>query len=227
VDHFVAISHEVAGRIRKHYRRPSEVIYPPVDVARFTPRPEGPDDFYLVVSRLVGYKRVDLAVRAATRLGRRLVVVGAGPELARLRAMAGPTVEFRGRLPDAEVAELYARCRALLFPGLEDFGITPVEAQASGRPVVAFGRGGATETVLDGETGVHFEAQEVDSVAEAMLRLEAIDPDPAACRRNAEGFAPEVFRSQLLGALEREVAALRVGSGVRHTAQLTGARAER
>jgi len=208
VDHFVAISHEVAGRIRKHYRRAAEVVYPPVDVARFTPRAEGPDDFYLVVSRLVGYKRVDLAVQAATRLGRRLVVVGAGPELARLRAMAGPTVEFRGRLPDTEVAELYSRCRAFLFPGLEDFGITPVEVQAAGRPVVAFGRGGATETVVNGETGVLFEAQTVDSIAEAILRLEAAEWDSAACRRNAERFAPEHFRAGILRAIGEQRAVL-------------------
>ena len=136
VDHFVAISNEVSGRIAHHYRRDSEVIYPPVDVERVRPNGRPPEDFLLVVSALVGYKRVDLAIEAANRLRRRLVVVGDGPQRARLQALAGPTVEFRGRLDDAEIADLYARCRAFVFPGLEDFGITPVEAQAAGSPVI-------------------------------------------------------------------------------------------
>jgi glycosyltransferase involved in cell wall biosynthesis len=213
VDHFVAISHEVAGRIRKHYRRDAEVIYPPVDVDRFTPSTSLPEDFYLVVSRLVGYKRVDLAVQAATRLGRSLVVVGDGPERRRLEAMAGPTVKFLGRLGDPEVAGLYSRCRALLFPGLEDFGITPVEAQASGRPVVAFAAGGATETVVDGVTGVLFEEQTVDSLAEAMLALERGHFSPATCRRNAERFDAREFRQRLRATVEREVQAARRPAG--------------
>jgi glycosyltransferase involved in cell wall biosynthesis len=215
VDHFVGISHEVAGRIRKHYRRDAEVIYPPVDLERFTPRPDG-EDFYLVVSRLVGYKRVDLAVRAATRLGRRLVVVGAGPELARLRAEAGPTVEFRGRLPDEEVAELYARCRAFLFPGLEDFGIAPVEAQAAGRPVIAFGRGGAAETVVHGVTGVLFEEQSVDALVEAILQFEMSAFDPWACRSNAERFGAGQFRRQIAEAIDVQLR--RVRPATRHGA---------
>lgn len=208
VDHFVANSHEVAGRIRKHYRRDSEVIHPPVDVERFTPRAE-PDDFYLVASRLVGYKRVDLAVRAATRLGRRLVVVGFGPETARLRAMAGPTVEFRGRVSDAEVAGLLARCRALLFPGLEDFGITPVECQAAGRPVIAYGRGGILDTVADGVTGLFFEEQSEEALVEAILAFEARTWDPALCRRNAERFGADEFRRRMRATVERETALAR------------------
>lgn len=208
VDHFVANSHEVAGRIRKHYRRDSEVIHPPVDVERFTPRPE-PDDFYLVASRLVGYKRVDLAVAAATRLGRRLVVVGSGPETRRLQGMAGPTVEFRGHLSDAEVAGLLARCRALLFPGLEDFGITPVECQAAGRPVIAFGRGGVLDTVADGVTGLLFEEQSVDALAQAIVDFEGRAWDPALCRRNAERFGAGEFRRRMRTVVEREMARVR------------------
>ena len=204
VDHFVANSREVAGRIRRHYRRDAEVIYPPVDVDRIRPSGEPPEDFYLVVSRLVGYKRVDLAVEAATRLGRRLVVVGRGPEMKRLSALAGPTVELRGWASDEEVASLYARCRAFLFPGFEDFGMSPVEAQAAGRPVVAYGRGGALETVVDGSTGVLFDEQTVDSLCDAILRLERMELDPAVCRRNAQRFSPAEFRRRMLAMVERE-----------------------
>ena len=205
VDHFVAISHEVAGRIRRHYRRASDVVYPPVDTDRIVPNGRSPEDFLLVVSRLVGYKRVDLAVQAATRLGRRLVVVGDGPERRRLEAMAGPTVEFLGRRGDAEIADLYARCRAFVFPGHEDFGITPVEAQAARRPVIAYGRGGATETVVDGVTGVFFEEQTVDALAEAIQRFDRSAFDPKRCRANAVRFDREEFRTRLLRVIDEQL----------------------
>jgi glycosyltransferase involved in cell wall biosynthesis len=203
VDHFVAISEEVARRIWRHYRRDSEVIYPPVDLDRFAPRATAAEDFYLVVSRLVPYKRVDLAVGAANRLGRRLVVVGDGPEMKRLVVGAGPTVEFRGHLTDPEIADLMARCRALLFPGLEDFGIAPVEAQAAGRPVIAYGRGAALETVLQGSTGLFFDEQTVESLADAMVELERRSFDGQACRSNAERFSAEQFRARLLRTVSR------------------------
>ena len=215
VDHFVAISHEVARRVKRHYRRDAEVIYPPVDVERFTPSGRAPEEFYLVVSRLVGYKRIDLAIEAANRLGRRLLVVGEGPARRKLEALAGPTVEFLGHRSDEEVAELLASCRAFLFPGWEDFGIAPVEAQAAGRPVVAFGRGGATETVVDGTTGVFFEEQTVDSLVDAMRRLESRDFDPTACRRNAERFGGEEFRYRLLESVGRQISDGRVEVPVR------------
>ena len=147
VSHFVAISKHIADRIRRAYDRPSDVMYPPVDVQRFEIA-DGGGDYYLVVGALVPYKRVDLAVAAATRLGRRLLVVGTGPEEARLRALAGPTVTFLGWRSDAEVAGLYARCRALLFPAVEDFGIVPLEAAAAGRPTIALAAGGALETMV-------------------------------------------------------------------------------
>lgn len=206
VDHFVANSREVAGRIRRHYRRDSEIIHPPVDVQRIVPSGRDSEDFYLVVSRLVAYKRVDLAVEAANRLGLRLIVVGRGPEQKRLRSLAGSTVEFRGAASDAEVAELYRRCRAVLFPGLEDFGIVPVEAQAAGRPVVAFGRGGALDSVIDGVTGVLFPEQTADGLADAIRQLERAPVDPAACRANAERFGAEQFRHRIRTAIEREMA---------------------
>lgn len=207
VDHFVAISHEVAARVRRHYRREAEVIYPPVDVGRIRPNGLPPEDFYLIVSRLVPYKRVDLAVQAATRLGRRLLVVGEGPGRRALEAAAGPTVEFLGRRSDEEIAGLYARCRAFLFPGFEDFGITPVEAQAAGRPVIAYGRGGATETVADGVTGVLFEEQSVVALSEAMLRFERMVFDPAMCRRNAQRFDSQEFRRGIQRMVERQTGA--------------------
>ena len=203
VHHFVANSRFVADRIRRVYGRDADVIYPPVDVSRFRVD-ETAGDYYLVVSALTPYKRVDLAVEACTRLGRRLVVVGSGPEERRLRALAGPTVEMLGWRDDARIAELYAGCRALLFPPLEDFGITPLEAMASGRPVIAFGRGGARETVVppgEGEapTGLFFERQTVEALVEAILRFEASAQlfEPKALRRRAEAFDRPLFRERI------------------------------
>jgi len=203
VDHFVAISDEVASRIGRHYGRSAEVVYPPVDVDAFAPSGREPGDYYLVVSRLVAYKRIDLAIAAANRLGRRLIVVGDGPERKRLAALAGPTVELRGWRSDEEIRELYAGCRAFVFPAFDDFGIAPVEAQAAGRPVIAFGRGGATETVVRGKTGVFFDAQEVAAVIEAMLTLEREEFDPRDCRRNAERFDRRAFRRGLRASIDR------------------------
>lgn len=206
VDHFVAISEEVRGRIQKHYRREADVVYPPVDVERITPNGLPPEDFYLVVSRLVPYKRVDLAVQAATRMGRPLKVVGQGPELKRLRAMAGPSVEFLGWRSDDAIVELYQRCRAFIFPGFEDFGITPVEAQAAGRPVIAYARGGALETVVDGVTGVHFAEQTVESLSDAIRRFERSPYNAQRCRKNATRFSTEAFRTGITTLLSHRLA---------------------
>ena len=206
VDHFVAISREIATRIRRHYGREAEVIYPPVDVDGITPNASAPEDFYLIVSRLVPYKRIDLAIAAANALRRRLVIVGDGSERKRLEALAGPTVEFLGRRSDDEIAQLYARCRAFLFPGLEDFGIAPVEAQAAGRPVIAYGAGGALETVLDGRTGVLFTDRTPAGMAEAIRRFEAGSFDPAVCRQNAERFSAAHFRARLRRTIDQQLA---------------------
>jgi glycosyltransferase involved in cell wall biosynthesis len=204
VDRFVAISRHVAARIDRYYGRTAEVIYPPVDVQRFEVADGAGEDFYLVVSALVPYKRLDLAVQAAKRLGRRLLVVGSGPEERRLRALAGPGVEFLGRRSDPEIAELYGRCRAVLFPGLEDFGIVPLEAMASGRPVIAFAAGGALETVVPpgGEaapTGLFFQTQTVDGLADAMRALEdgAVTFEPKALRARAEEFDRPRFKERV------------------------------
>jgi glycosyltransferase involved in cell wall biosynthesis len=204
VDRFLAISQAVAARIRKYYRRDAEVIYPPVAVDRFTPRP-APDDppFYLIVSRLIPYKRVDLAVEAFNRLGWRLKIVGDGRDRAALQARARPNVEFLGRLPEKAVADLMARCQAFLFPGLEDFGIAPVEAQAAGRPVVAYAGGGALDTVLDGQTGVLFTSQSADTLADAVRRCADLAFDPLAIRAHAERFSALRFHRELTDYVER------------------------
>lgn len=201
VDHFVAISSAVQHRIARYYRRDSVIIYPPVETERFTPV-RGSDDYYLIVSRLIGYKRVDLAVEAATRLGRRLLVAGEGRDRARLEAKAGPTVEFLGRVDGADLPDLMARCKAFLFPGLEDFGIAPVEAQAAGRPVVAFRGGGALDTVIEGQTGVFFDMPSAEALGEAIERFEGMSFDSGACRANAERFAVSVFREKLAAYVE-------------------------
>jgi glycosyltransferase involved in cell wall biosynthesis len=173
VSAFVANSDCVRDRIRRAYDCPSTVIYPPVAVAKEAASSE-PEDFYLVVSELIGYKRTDLAVRACTRLGRPLVVIGDGPQRRELRDMAGPTVTMMGYQPDSVVDDHMRRCHALLFCGEEDFGLVPVEVQGHGRPVIAFGRGGACETVLDGDTGLFFPEQSVEAVIETIERFERL-----------------------------------------------------
>ena len=199
VDHFIAISKEIQVRIKKYYGRDSIIIYPPVDTHRFRPLPSGhaTGDYYFIVSRLIPYKRIDLAVQALSRLGRRLIVAGDGRDRAQLEAMAGPTVQFKGRLPWDEVVELMANCRAFLFPGFEDFGITPLEAQAAGRPVIAFAKGGALDTVIDGETGLFFHEQSVEALMAAVEHFETMTFDPTIIRANAERFSQERFRQRL------------------------------
>jgi len=195
VDEFMSNSRHIANRIHRVYGRRAEVIYSPVDVARFRIA-EAVDDYYLVVSALVPYKRVDLAVAAAMRLGRRLLVVGTGPEETRLRALAGPAVTFLGWRPDAEVAELYARCRAVLFPSVEDFGIVPLEAAAAGRPTIALGQGGVLESMIglgagvEPPTAVFFAEPTVDALVTAIATFEAAAGrfDPRALRARALKF---------------------------------------
>lgn len=198
VDHFIANAENVRRRIQRHYRRDATVIWAPVDTQRLK-LSEKSDDYYLVVSALAPYKRVDLAVAAAARLGRRLVIVGTGPERAALEQLAGPNVKFLGWQSDEQVRDWYAGCRALLFPGEEDFGIVPLEAQACGKPVIAFGRGGALETVVDGATGLFFAEQTVDALAAAMTRLEKEQDRfvPAKIREHAMKFDRAVFKQRM------------------------------
>ena len=193
VDTFVAISRHVQDRIRRFYKRESEIVYPPVNTDFYSPGPAGNDGFDLVVSALVPYKRIDLAVRVYTKLGYPLKVIGTGTEYDALRAMAGPNIEFLGWRDDAAVRDHYRRCRMLLFPGEEDFGIVPLEAHASGKPVIALGRGGALETILPGRTGVLFADQNVEGLAQAVEEGAARRWDPAVIRQQAECFAASRF----------------------------------
>jgi glycosyltransferase involved in cell wall biosynthesis len=174
VDRFIANSRNVRTRIWKTYRRESEVIYPPVDIENF--HHQRAEDYFLAVSELVPYKRIDLLVKHFTRTGQTLRIAGDGPDLKALRAAAGRNIQFLGRVSDADLRDLYARCRAFLMPGEEDFGITPVEALASGKPVIAFGRGGALETVPP-FGGVFFDRQTGESLAVAMHRFELLEPE--------------------------------------------------
>jgi glycosyltransferase involved in cell wall biosynthesis len=201
VDHFIANSQWVADRIARYYQRPSTVIYPPVDTGYFH-LGDHDGDYYLIVSRLRPYKKVDLAIQACNRLKLPLVIAGSGGDEARLRRMAGPTITFRGRVPEHEKRDLLAGAIAFLHPQEEDFGITAVEAQAAGTPVIAFGRGGATETVRDEETGLFFHEQSWEALADAILRFRMRrDWDHAGIRRHAQQFDTSVFRT----ALEREI----------------------
>jgi len=204
VEAFVANSQFIARRVWKVYRREASVIYPPVDVERFALW-EKKEDFYLTASRLTPYKKVDLIVRAFAGMpDRRLVVIGDGPEMKKVRHDARPNVTILGYQPSDVLADYMQRARAFIFAAEEDFGIVPVEAQACGTPVIAFGVGGATETVRDRTTGVFFGEQTVESLTEAICRFETMSIDPHACRANAVRFAPERFRQEFSAFVEQE-----------------------
>ncbi len=202
-DLYIAISELVRARIRERYGRDAPVVYPPVDTERFRPTPRG--ERLLVVSRLLPYKRVDLVVEAATRAGIGLDVVGVGPALDDLRRRAGPTVHFHGRLPDEEITQLFQRCRAFCLPGSEDFGITPIEANAAGKPVVAFAGGGALETIDEGVTGAFFAEASVEGLLEALARCDAIISTPAEIAAQARRFSATAFRERLTRVLHAAI----------------------
>ena len=206
VDEFATISRAVAARVAKYYRRDSEVIYPPVDTESFLPT-DGHDDYFLVVSRLIPYKRIDIAVEAFNKLGLPLVVIGDGRDRRALEAGAGKNIRFLGKVPDAEVKRYFSRCRAFIFPGEEDFGITPVEAQASGRPVIAYAGGGALDTVIDGVTGKLFNPQTAEGLAAAVASFDDREYDPAIVRQNAERFSTANFERVLTQFVEQHRAA--------------------
>jgi glycosyltransferase involved in cell wall biosynthesis len=204
VDRFVAISNHVQKRIKDFYGRESDVVYPPVDTERCTlsPTPEQHGGFDLIVSAMVPYKRVDLAVAAYTRLGYPLKVVGVGSKLAEIKETAGDTVEFLEWQTDDAILKLYQTCRQLVFPGEEDFGIVPLEAQSCGRPVVAYGRGGALETIQDGLSGTFFAEQSTESLIQAIQDSAAREWDPQAIRKHAEQFGVTNFISGLAESMQ-------------------------
>jgi glycosyltransferase involved in cell wall biosynthesis len=205
VDHFIAISNEVQARIRSIYGRESVVIHPPVDTERFTPVLGAPiGDYYLIVSRLIPYKRIDLAVQAFAELPHeKLIVVGEGRDRAMLEAQATANVTFLGRQSWHQLVELMRGCKAFLFPGLEDFGIAPVEAMSAGRPVIAYGGGGALDTVIPGITGEHFVEQTVESLRNTLATFAPARYDLRACRSQAERFSRDLFREKLCSYLKQ------------------------
>lgn len=223
-DVFVANSTFVASRIADAYGRPSQVIHPPVHFENMLRTPRDERDAYLVFGRVVPYKRVGVAVQACERLGRRLLVAGAGRDLERVQRLAGAHAEFLGQVPDADVPRLFAQARALLFPGLEDFGIVPVEAQAAGLPVVAYRAGGISDSLLDGTTGVLYQPGSVEGLIDGIKRFESLTFDHHTIRDNALRFAPERFASafaNLLMKLPRR-GARRGPSGIAASARYSG-----
>ncbi|GMA61180.1 glycosyltransferase [Alicyclobacillus fastidiosus] len=208
VDYFIANSTAVQGRISRYYRRECIVVHPPVEERQTTVSNAVTNDYFLVVSRLVSYKRIDLAVEACTRLGKPLIVIGQGPDRQRLESLAGSTVTFLGWRSDEEVEQYVAACRSFIFPGEEDFGIAPVEANMLGKPVVAYRRG-ALDTVCDGVNGVFFAEQTTESLVHALERSETIDWEPERIRHAAEKFSRRAFEDKIRRALQ-EAASTRI-----------------
>ncbi len=201
IDHLATNSRNIASQIHDIYHREARIIHPPVDVKAYQISSQ-PGDYYLYAGRLISHKRADLAIRACNRLKRRLVVAGDGLERGKLEKIAGSTIEFTGRTTDEQMRDLYANCRALIFPSHEDFGMVPVEAQACGRPVIAYKAGGVLESMIEFETGVFFEHQTEESVIEAILRFETLEFDPGLIRQNAMRFDLKEFENQLIAYIE-------------------------
>ncbi len=206
VDYFIANSKHVAGRIQKYYRREADVIYPPVDTEVYVPAEEEPEDYYLIVSALVPYKRLELAIDAFNKRNEPLLIVGTGPQEAKLKARAGANIRFLGGLSQQELRPLYQRCQAVLLPGVEDFGIVPVEAQACGRPVVAFAEGGALESVRDGETGVFFSESSPEALSDAIDRVSSLRFNRNAVRSWALGFSRQRFKDSVKTYIDEKLA---------------------
>jgi len=213
VDHFVADSRYVAGRIRRYYGRESEVILPPVDTLLLTPGDGAPGAYDLIVSALAPYKRIELALEAYRGTGWRLKVVGTGPEGDRLRALAPPEAEFLGWVDDVALRDLYRGCRAVIMPGVEDFGIVPLEAMACGRPAVVFAEGGGAETVVHGETGVLFGDPTPVALRSAIDSLQGMSFNTVALRARAEAHSRQAFESRFRAFVERVLAGSAAGSG--------------
>ena len=210
VDYFVTNSAFVAHRIQKYYQREAAVLHPPVDTRAFAPAPDAKQgSYYLAVGRLIPYKRFDIAIQAANILKSRLRIAGTGPDEARLRSMAGPTVQFVGKVSEEHLKRMYSECQALLFPQEEDFGLTAVEVQAAGRPVIAYGAGGALETVVNNRTGIFFREQTPASLADAMQRAEGKRWMSKVIQKHAERFDIEKFKKDFLGMVMAKYATIR------------------
>ena len=207
IDVFIANSTITQQRIKKYYHRPSTVIYPPVDIARFMPPPRTKRAGYILWGRHVPYKRFDLAIQAANQLGVPLTIVGSGPDTERLKKLAGPTVRFTGRISDKALVHEAQHAKAFLFPNEEDFGIAAVEALAAGTPVIAYAKGGALDIVQDGETGVLFKEQSVDSLIAAIKRFETLSFLPATLHRKSKRFAASLFDSKMRTIVSKEISA--------------------
>lgn len=205
VDHFIANSETVKNRISKYYQAESRVIYPPVELNKFTPKSIPGGDYFLAGGRLVAYKRFDLIVQAFNRLGIPLKIFGSGPELENLKALARSNIEFLGYVSDEKRAELYRGAKAFINPQVEDFGITPIEAMASGTPVLAYAEGGALETVIDGETGLFFREQRWEELADMVIRFDPANYDPQKLYNHAQKFGTNVFRQRLMSFLQEKV----------------------
>ena len=200
----VANSRNVAERIAAIYHRPSEVVHCPAEIEAFAPEAQV-GDYYLVMTRLLPYKRVALAIEACAQLGERLIIVGSGPDERHLRTLAGPSVDFAGRVDDEQRRHLIARARAVIVPGVEDFGLVALEAAAAGRPTAAFAAGGSLETVVEGETGLFFSQPNAQALAQTLRALQAMAFDPTRLQAHARRFAPDVFRTRMTALIERSL----------------------
>ena len=205
-DYFVAISHHIKQRINKHYRRPADVIYPPVDTEFYTSGSvQQPEGFFLIVSAFAPYKKIDLAIEAFNHLKLPLKIIGQGQDIKRLKECAHPNIEFLGALSNEDLRDHYRRCKALIFPGEEDFGIVPVEVQACGRPVIAFAKGGILETTVQKETAVWFHEQSPEAIIAAVKAFEALSCSPAVIRDNALRFAKSRFQEEMQQYIEQKL----------------------
>ena len=201
VDEFWRISNFVGKRIQKYYHQPSKLIYPPVDTAKFSMAIESPKEYFLMVGRLVSYKKFDVAIRAFNELKLPLKIIGTGPEIGRLKALAKSNIEFLGQVSDNKLAQYYRDAKALIFPQEEDFGIVPLESMASGRPIIAYRGGGAEETIIEGETGIFFDNQTPEAIVAAVKKFDDKKFSPTFCRNQAEKFNVNQFKKNVLSAL--------------------------
>ncbi len=206
VDHFIAISENIRQRIAKVYGRDSTIIYPPVDTSRFEPV-NRTDDYYLIVGRLVPYRRIDILIEAFNKLQRPLLIAGDGRDRGRLESLANTNIEFLGYVPDNELPDLLARCRAFMWPGEEDFGITPIQAMAAGRPVIAYAAGGALETVIPGRTGCHFKEQTANAIVKAVEAFDSMTVDIQQIREFAKQFDTKLFKQKMLRFVDEKMSA--------------------